>query len=488
MGRTLCLGALAGLWALSGCAQIFGLDETSSNGVDGVVSLTLTRASVGASVIKNPLDAQPVDFLVDDGAGGFGSRIATASGPGVYSAPGVLGAPPVAFTLPDNKGTHIWALGARAQRGNYVVFEHPGSQPPLPASEVAISASLPTPFAAGEGFRVEVIGAWMQATPALAPMVGATSFIDSILYSAFTPMLGNAPARFTSADVLLLLRYAAIPGGTHLTGFLQAQLDQTDGIDSLNGPMTPVATTSSMLSATIDPAALMTRYADVRPMVTGTVAQNYFVRAAPGISVGMPNGTLLVSGTPAMADTAIAAGFGNPFGSLGWKSVVEYATSMSRTYMLDTTHSVVLGATLSTVAEVTSQPLTLNAPVGLPTTIRINETSLTSDGTSVMLDLSKPITVDATIDQVTNTLYSARLVELDASGTAVVKKQIADVLTVGMPQFRFPAVHFTVGHTYYVQVSCYEGGFTGAADGDLQTAALPMSIGTLDSGVFTVTQ
>lgn len=483
MRRTLAL--TAGLLSLTGCAQIFGLDETSSSGDTDNATLTLAHASVGATVTTNPLDVSMVTatFLADDGAGGYQRVPGSVTAPGVFTAPMLDGAPPVQFMLPGTTGDRIWATGARAQKGTVVAFEHPGVEAPLPGSIVAVSAMLPTPSALGETFRVEIIGAWMRGALMTPATTGATVVGESVPYSAFTPMLGNAPARFTSADVVLVLRY----NGSQLTGVLQQQLDQTDGTDMIEGPMTAVSTAESSLMATIDPVTLMTRYTAVLPTLTTTsVAQSFFVRAAPGAELGQPQGTVLVSGSPMPTDMAITAAFGNPFTSLGWKSLVEYATSMSRTYMIDATHSVALSATLTTVAEVGAEPLTFDSPAGLPITIQINAMPLTTDGTAVSLDLTRPVVVDATLDKPDNTAYAARLFELDASGTTVAKNLVAEMVVTGMPQFAFPPELFISGHTYFVQVAAYQGGFEAAASGDLQTVTLPYTTGTLDSGVFTV--
>lgn len=483
MWRTLSL--TVGLLSLTGCAQIFGLDETSASDANAdAITLTLGRASIGATVTMNPLDVSMLSatWLADDGAGGYQRIPGSVSAPGTFTAPIMDGAPPVQFTLPDMNGDRIWATGARAQKGYFVAFEHPGPEAPLPNSAVVVNATLPTPSALGETFRVEIIGAWMRAGLMTPATTGATVVGETLQYSAFTPMAGNAPARFTSADVVLVLRYS----GSQLSGVLQKQLDQTDGMDMVDGAMTAVSTTESSLMATIDPTALMTRYSAVQPSLTSTLAQSYFVRAAPGASVGQPQGTVLVSGSPMPTDTAITASFGNPFTSLGWKSVVDYATSMSRTYMIDMTHSVSLSATLRTIAEVGADPLTFDSPAGLPVTVQINATPLTTDGTAVMLDPTKPVVVDATLDAPQNSAYAARLVELDASGASVTRTSIAEMVVTGTPHFVFPPELFVAGHMYYVQVTSYQGGFDGAASGDLQTVTLPYSIGTLDSGVFTV--
>src|SRR4051812_3364562 len=106
------------LCGATGCAQIFGLD-TTTGGADANVdrtSLQLTRVSVGAGVVRNPLDLSmaTATFYADDGAGGY-TEVAGVNGPvDTFTAAINTGTPPVRFTTPD-MATHFWALPARAQ-------------------------------------------------------------------------------------------------------------------------------------------------------------------------------------------------------------------------------------------------------------------------------------------------------------------------------------------------------------------------------------
>src|SRR5688500_2095514 len=125
------------LLTASGCAQLFGLDETTGATIDPTrVSLTMQRWSVGASVSKNPLDltGQTAAFLLDDGAGNFTKVPGELTAPGVWSAPIETGTPPVLFTLPDVPApiTRLWHVPARDRRGVLSAFEHPNPQPPFP--------------------------------------------------------------------------------------------------------------------------------------------------------------------------------------------------------------------------------------------------------------------------------------------------------------------------------------------------------------------
>jgi hypothetical protein len=71
-------------------------------------------------------------------------------------------------------------------------------------------------------------------------------------------------------------------------------------------------------------------------------------------------------------------------------------------------------------------------------------------------------------------------------GTAVVKTIVVDALATDGPKVRLPPELFQVGHYYYVDFRCIQGGFTNAASGDLQTLTLPYSVSRADSAVFQV--
>jgi hypothetical protein len=472
------------LGAATGCAQLFGIDVTSAPDAPSGdrVSVTMRRVSIGASVVEGSLDmtGQSAKFLVDDGTGVFTAVDGVLGPMDTFAAPILTGTPPVLFTGPDMIA-RLWATPARAQRGSFAVFEHPNPLEPLPSSQIAISAMLPTAYAASESFKVEAIGAWMQRPLTGAselPLVGANMVSTTIPYSSFTQMTSSPKARIASSDVVVLLRYL----GNQLTGVLQTQFDQTDAADPLGGMMSGL-TPNLTLSATIDPAAYTTRYTAVRPTVTG-LTMSWSVTAAPGWSVGASLGPRLHAGTSTMTDTSISAMYANPFESIDWRSVLAFTSSSGRTY----THmniAVPLGASLLTVTEPGTTTLPLNLQAGLPSTIRANLVPLTTDGTDLPLDLGKAVEIDAILDRPTNTLYTMSLVELVVNGTAVERETIVEVVATEA-KFRLPPELFQLDHYYYLTVRSYQGGYPGAATGDLQTVTLPYTIGALDSGVFKV--
>jgi hypothetical protein len=278
------------------------------------------------------------------------------------------------------------------------------------------------------------------------------------------------------ADVVLVLRYT----GATLSGVLQATpFDQTDGTDSIGGTMTAV-TADKTLSLPL-PTDLPMRYAAVRPAV-GAPGQSWTIAAAPGESVGVANGVVLDNGAPAATDTMITAMYGNPFESLGWPAVVTYSTSASRTYMLNGV-AVGLAASLSTVVDATATSAPLAA--GLPTTILLGSTMLSTDGQMVTVDQTVPVELKFLSDNSTNTLYGANIYELVMNGTSYDHKLVIAAVST-QADFLFPAATLQTGHTYYITVACEQGGHLDAATGDLTTNSFPVSHGAVDSAVFTV--
>jgi hypothetical protein len=479
---------MAALVACTGCAQLFGLDNTTGGdaAVD-VTTLQVERVSIGASVIKAPQDlsAQTAQFLTDDGTKVDGTLVGTDT----FSAP-LLGTPAVMYTVPDTVvPRRLLALPSRAQKSIFAVYEHPGTMPPLPSSQIALSVTLPSAFVTGETFLVQSIGAWMQSAVAVAaPDTGVTTVSQTLDYATFTSMTGGAKARITSSDVTLLLRYV----GTTLSGVLQAQFDQTDGADGMSGTMTAVAADKTA-TATLDSTGYATRFSAVRPAVA-TYASSWRVNAAPGWSVNSDVGVRLASGANGPAATMFTATYGNPFESLDWKAIVAVGAQQSRVYAYTEnamTANITLLASLAQYGE-PSQLTSITMPAGLATTIRADQNLLTTDGASVKLDLTKPVEVDAIVDMPSNTLYEMTLTELglDITGSTpvVTRKIVLDAITTSteMPVFKVPPDLFTVGNSYFITVRIYQGGFTDPQSGDLTLVELPYGSSAVDSAVFKV--
>ena len=454
-------------------------------------------------MVKTPLDltAQMATFY-DDSASTLAPVPAVQTAVDTFSGQ-APGNPPVIFTVPDVQvPTRMFALPARTQRANYIELEHPSPQDPLPNSAIDLAITLPSAYVTGQTFTMQAIGAWMQNSLTTAaeglPLVdmGFTTIdtATAMPYSTFTTMVtGNPRYRITTADVVLVLRYtaSALPGVVSaLSGVFQAQFDQTDGVDMVGGTMTNVPANTT-LTAAIDPAGYATRFAAARPGVNGT-SLGWRLNAAPGWSVGLDNGVRLVNGAAVATDTTITTAYGNPFESLDWKALFLFSSNSSRTYGYvenAMTANITLSANMTAVSEAnTTTSVLLGA--GLPITIQANDQTLVTDGMTLPLDLSQPVVIEATLDKPTNTYYQLTLIELglDVSGTApvVTRRTVVDAVTAGAAQFRLPPDRFTVGKSYYIAFRAYQGGPTGAPDGDLQTVTLPYSYASLDSAVFTV--
>jgi hypothetical protein len=476
------------LVAASGCAQLFGIDETTAPNVDpSRVSLAIDRWSIGAQVVKNPQDLsmETADFLVDDGAGLYTKVPGELTSVGTFSAPLPTGTPPVMFTLPDLPVPidRLWAMPARDRRGVFAQFEHPNPQPPLANSRFVVTAMLPSAYVSNESFRIEAIGAWMGGAVAPTQLADgtATTITSTVAYSTFARMTGAPAARITSADTVVIERYV----GNQLTGVYPVPaFDQTDGDDPINAAVTAVAA-SETLTATVTPATYAQRYTAVRPAVTG-LSQSWIVNAAPGWSIGSNAGPRLHAGTVAPTDTMITTMFGNPFAA-EWRSVLQFTTSSARSYMFQAMVALPLSASMYTVAEASST-LTLDLPAGLPINISANQVPLSTDGMMVMLDLTKPVVIEAITDKPNATLYSATVYEvaLSADMMKIDKRVVVDAVTTGEAKLRIPPELFEVGKYYYVDFRCMQGGYTNAAAGDLQTLTLPYSVSRADSAVFQV--
>jgi hypothetical protein len=485
---------VVGLLAQAGCAQLFGIDVTSAPDAQAdFATVQVQRVSVGATIVRSPQDlmGQTASFLTDDGAGGLTPVAGMQATQDSFIAD-VPGTPPVLFTVPDDTTPRLlWATPARLQRGNLYVFEHPNAQPPVMGSQIALDVALPTPYVTGESFRIEAIGAWMQRALGAAELPGIDNGATRIMpatpidYMTFTPMLGQDPARITRADQVLVLRYA----NETLTGVLQSQFDQTEGVDTISGTMTAVVATETVM-ATIDPPSYTTRFTAVRPAVAGLV-QSWRVHAAPGWALGIDSGVLLRNGTSPSTDTGLTTMFGNPLEALDWRALFTFTTTSSRTFVYtqdEVSRSMTLSASMVMIAEPTAATINVTMPAGLPSTIRLNLTPLTNDGMTLTLDLSRPVEIDAIVDRPSNTFYEMALVQVDLSDdmTQIERTIVASAITTGEPQFRLPPELFAVGKSYYIRFRSHQGLYPQAAAGDLQTTAVPRSASALDSAVFTV--
>lgn len=477
------------LVAASGCAQLFGLDETSGPDVDPtLVSLTMQKWSIAADVSKEPLDLTDhmPTFLADDGAGGFTRIAGEITEPGVASASVPDGALGVMFTLPDlpTPYARLWQTPSRHHRGIFAAFGRPNAEEPLPNSEIVLTATLPSAYQSNEAFRIEAIGAWTgRAVTPVEPADGtATTITATLPYSSFSRLTSAPAARITSADVVVIERYV----GNLLTGVYQVPpFDQTDGQDPIDATLVAVPA-NRPLNATVAPASYADRFSAVRPAVSG-LSQSWVVSAAPGWAIGSTSGPRLHGGVVAMADTTISTMFGNPFESLGWRALFQFTAQATRNHMFMDAAGITLSSSMFAVAE-PSDMLALEMPAGLPINIRANEMPLSTDGMTLSLDLAKAVEIDAILDRPSCAFHSVTLykVELNAEMTSVVRTIVVEVAGAGEPKVRLPPDLFEPGSSYYVDFRCMDGGFVDAAAGDFQNLSLPYSVSRADSAVFQV--
>ncbi len=483
------LGWLGWLGWLGGCAQIAGIDETTGPVTPDRVSLTVEEILVGATIVREPFDLTGLtaQYAVADDAEPDGLKRVDAelTTPDTWSADIPEGTPPVFFDLKDPVRHEI----DFAQRNVYYLngrmqHLHPVAAPM--GATLSVQATLPAAYAANESLQLYTLGSWNVRgfSAAEVPMLGATAFGPVMFpFSSVTSITGRPLEKLTTADAVLLLRYV----GNKLTGVMEAApFDQT-GTDTVMGTMTAVAADQTLTITVGPPAAVAARYAPARPAMP-TLSMAWYLHAAPGHEIANDNGPLLHAQGISMVDSGmVSAAYGNPFVAKGWPTVLTWSTQASRSYTpMGQTLSITLTAVLNQVVEPTPN-LTLDLPAGLPEVVTIDGRPLSSDGL-LMPKPTKAVKVTFVSGITNNTLYQLQLLEIipNAAGTALGQKVI--LAAVGLkPEFTIPPEFLVAGHTYNFRAICNQGGFPGAARGDLRVRELPVASAYLDGGVFTVT-
>lgn len=270
--------------------------------------------------------------------------------------------------------------------------------------------------------------------------------------------------------------------GLGLTGQLVVPaLDQSTGTTAISGVMAPVTATTPF-GVAISASAVATRFTAQVPAPTTAATQDWRVQASPGHAFGAPVGVSLANGSFTPTDTAINGVYGNPFPAQ-WRATFTYTASATRTFSIGGA-AATMATRLQTIDEAKSG-LTLDMPVGLPTIITMNGTPLNSDGMTAALDVTKQVMVDITADRTQNTLYEVTLVEIAVVGNQVTQTPLV-VVSGTTPHLPLPPRSMQTGHTYNLRTRCIAGGYSGAATGDLQSFALPVSYGYQEGAVFTV--
>src|SRR5262245_59947362 len=297
---------------LGGCAQLFGLDPTSSNPPqppDGPpvpqVSLSWERISIGASVIRAPQDltGMMATYVIPDVTDPTGLRRVTALQTATDTWTAQLhDASPILFTLPDYPAplNRIFDFPVADVHGLYGVFEHPNPSAAPANAQIAINVGLNGAYN-NEGLQMYTVGSWSQRGFAAGeiPAVGAGSWTVTIPLSSVGSVNGRPPEKLTTADALLLLRYT----GAQLTGVLDLNgFDMVDGANPVNGQLQSVSLNQS-LNVNISPGSLGNRFGQVRPAVN-TLTLQWSVVAAPGYPINNNAGPQLHAGSVLPTDTS----------------------------------------------------------------------------------------------------------------------------------------------------------------------------------------
>jgi hypothetical protein len=465
---------------LCGCAQLFGLDETS--GGPPSASLSFERVSIGARVVTAPQDlsGSMATYLVPDDADPTGlARVAAIQiEPGRWTAP-ITRPAPVLFDLPDypRPVLRIFDFPQVEVKALFGVLEHPSPQPAPEGATITVNTTLDVPFNGTDRFELFTLGSW-NAVALAVPAVGATVLTQTFPFTAMNSLTGRMPhERITSDDAAVVLRYA----GNELQGAVRAApFDQT-GADTVSGPLATVEI--QPFSFAIDQVDVMQRYGMVRPLV-GTPSMQWTLRAAPGAQLNIDLGPLLAAGGPTDA-TTVSSQAGNPFAP-DWPSTVLWLTQATRTY---TPPSAGLPVTLAAGMHqraILEPGLEMKLPAGLPAQITLTGAVLENDGATIARP-ARAVEVSFRTDVPENTMYQLQLFKLvPNAGNTALQRELMLGANASAPRFVLPPELFEAGALYTLRAITVAGGFPGIAEGDLTQRSIPIAVSFLDSGVFQV--
>jgi len=481
------IGIALALTSLAGCAQLLGIDQTSGTTAPAPYTLRITQVFDGATVVDQPLDltGQSATWYVLDATTGTLDPYPGAIVDGAWTVQ--LPAEPVIveYTAPDvpTPTPHILAVTARDLVVREFFYGDPSPAPAPAGASFMLDVTLPTAIAAGETFRLIAAGAWTThdlVSGSEVPAMGST-ITSTVPYASFADIVGYTVPAITAADDVLLLRYVA----GQLTGILAVPaFDQVaTPPQPVTGAMTAVAADQTFTAA-ISPMTDSARYAAAQPAMT-SFQVGWEVDAATGPNTTSGIGITLVNGTPQLTDTAITASYGNPFTTApNWPVLVDYNTTTYRTYMIGMTTPVGFAAGLYTYTN-DAAGQTLDLPAGLPTLVSLDKQALASDGMTITLPSGQPVELGFTADRTANSSYVFQIGEITVGGSGAVRTPIADAWS-STPDIVVPPALFVSGHSYVVRAVCLSGGLPNVASGDYLTSMYPVSIGYLDSALFTV--
>ena len=474
--------------ALSGCAQLFGIDETSK-ATDAqpppLSSVQLQHLYVGKTMMTAPEDLSAstttASYFVPDAASPGGVRKVSSTLLGTDTWTADLGGMtvPVEYTSPDvpNNVIKLFDLPSPHLKVLVGVFEKPGHEPAPANPTLNINVGL-NPAQNAERYELFTLGSWINVG-LTAPGATAGALTQSLpLTTAMSPI--KRLDKITIDDPVLILRFV----GNTLVGKLDVTPFNQTGTDPITGTVMPVAQ-DQMLDVTVNQAQVASRYSTVRPAISAPAMQ-WILRAAPGLDYVIDNGPLLNAAGVAAADPPrITAMYGNPWAST-FPTELIWATGASRTYTVPgTTATVTLQAAMQQRIKPTAGAQLL-LPAGLPDRITANSTVLNVDNSVVMAPADTPVDVSFTPDMTNNTLYAVELWELVPGATMTYSLSRVMIGFSTNPHVAIPHDHFKPATNYMFRAISWTGCWTAVASGDFTQMTLPCSFAFVDSGVFTV--
>lgn len=495
------MGRVSAAWlcvlACTGCAQVLGIDNTSAPpdvALPPGATLRLQTVSFGAalSTMPMPLTGQRAAYYIDDDVDTSGLRTIAATLDGdLWRADLPDGVPAaVEFSNPYDPAPRLFAMPNRDLTVQYGIYGRHMPDPAPANANLNVTLRLPSGYASGESFSLYAIGPWAAHSQAEGlPTVdtGALQIgpVDVPFdMTSFPSPVGKRPTpRITAGDTVVALRYA----GPTLTAAGQAASFEQTGSDALD--ITLSDNPRMPLDISVNPMSIATRLSMTSPVNT-SLAMDWNVSAGAGWEYAAA-GVVLTSGSlvPTETMSTIAAPYGNPFGGLGWNPTLSLGTSRARSF---TPPTLALPVTLYAGLNQHIAPTagaTLDMPVGLPVLVLVNDMPLTSDGLVLTLDPNKALTLSLVADRTVNTVYQFNVYELvpnTAMPPTALDRKLSYVAFGTAPEIKIPAGSLATGKTYTIRAHCLVGGFGAIATGDLSQRDLPLSIGYLESGVFTV--
>jgi len=477
--------------ASAGCAQLFGIQNTSAPPIPPTASLTVTRISLGVSTVQAPQDVTGYNatFEVPDTADPSGLRAVAAgqTATDTWSLPIKDTNPPVLFTLPDYPTPldRLYAFDSRDVTVGYPWFEHPGAVAPPMNATVNVKTTLPSAFVAGQSLEVFTVGSWSALTLSgtQLPAINATAVDATYTYSTASSLSGTPLTAISQADELMLLRYT----GADLTAVMEAAPFDMTATNTITGSM-PAVTHDQTLMVNVAPGTVDARFALGKPAVTGTT-MSWSVNASPGSPYASLGPQLQAGSLTAMDTGALNVSYGNPFtASHAWPTTFTFSGYAHRTYTPPAMPAVTVYAGLtSLVAPTAGQNVGLDAP--LPTTTRIDGMPLDTDGMTITRDNTQAIAMSFDVETSTAPVayYSMLLYELvpNAGNTALVY-DIKFGAAGASPSFLVPPSYLQPGHLYVIRSGVQSGGAPNVSTGNLVTRSLPVSTSYFDSAVFSV--